>query len=132
MSIINALGGIDNVRFLHRVLACVLLFQAVLHLIEIGLSILRRRFKPSMMITFQDFRDTFDMVRYSVGLIPNKPKLFKMPQVAPRSPCLNANGFSIFPRFCLAAGSKPLPALPFRLAQGLESVFTKSLCRTLR
>ncbi len=75
VSIINALGGIDNVRFLHRVLACVLMFQAVLHLIEIGLSILRRRFRPSMMITFQDFRDAFDMVRYSVGLIPDKPKL---------------------------------------------------------
>ncbi len=75
VSIINALGGIDNVRFLHRVLACVLMFQAVLHLIEVGLSILLRRFKPSMMITFQDFRDAFDMVRYSVGLIPDKPKL---------------------------------------------------------
>jgi len=72
--IINALGGIDNVRFLHRVLACIFMTESVLHLSEIGLSILRRRFRPSMMITLQDFRDAFDMLRYSVGLIPNKPK----------------------------------------------------------
>jgi signal transduction histidine kinase/cytochrome b subunit of formate dehydrogenase len=41
---------------------------------EIGLSILKRRFMPSMVITFQDFRDAFDMLRYSVGLIPHRPQ----------------------------------------------------------
>lgn len=71
--IINALGGIDNARFLHRVLACIFMIEAVLHLGEIGLSILRRQFKPSMLITPQDFRDAFDTLRYSVGLTRNKP-----------------------------------------------------------
>jgi formate dehydrogenase gamma subunit len=71
--IINALGGIDNARFLHRVVACVFMAEATLHLGEIGLSILRRRFRPSMLITFRDFRDAFDTLRYSVGLTHNKP-----------------------------------------------------------
>jgi len=69
--------------------------------------------------------------RAGTGLF-HKPKLFKMPQVAPRSPWLNTHGFGIFTRFCLAAGGKPLPALSLRLAQGLESVFAKSLYRALR
>ena len=71
--IINALGGIDNARFLHRVLAGIFMIEAALHLAEIGLSILRRRFSPSMLITFRDFRDAFDTLRYSVGLTRDKP-----------------------------------------------------------
>ncbi len=69
--------------------------------------------------------------RAGTGL-SHKPKLLKMPQVTPCSPLLNSHGLGIFARFCLAAGGKPLPALPLRLAQGLESVLAKSLCCALR
>ncbi len=72
--IINMLGGIDNARFFHRILATIFVFESVVHMGEIALSILRRRFRPSMVITFQDFREAFDMLRYSVGLIPNRPQ----------------------------------------------------------
>lgn len=72
--IINAFGGIDNARFLHRILACTFMLESLLHLCDIGQSILRRRFKPTLVITFQDFRDAFDMLRYSLGLIPRKPQ----------------------------------------------------------
>jgi signal transduction histidine kinase/cytochrome b subunit of formate dehydrogenase len=71
--VINALGGIDNARFLHRVLASIFMIEAILHLGEIALSILQRRFKPSMLITFRDFRDAFHTLRYSIGLIADKP-----------------------------------------------------------
>jgi formate dehydrogenase gamma subunit len=72
--IINTLGGIDRARFLHRILATVFMLESLWHLSEIGLSILRRRFRPTILITLQDFRDAFNMLRYSVGLIPEKPK----------------------------------------------------------
>src|SRR3990170_2255493 len=72
--IINALGGIDSARFLHRILASIFVSLSLAHAAEIGLSILSRRFRPTMVITFQDFRDAFDMLRYSVGLIPEKPQ----------------------------------------------------------
>ncbi|KKM88852.1 hypothetical protein LCGC14_1254510, partial [marine sediment metagenome] len=74
VSIINALGGIDNARFFHRILACIFIGESLLHLGEIALAILRRRFRPTMVITFQDFRNAFDMLRYSVGIIPKKPQ----------------------------------------------------------
>lgn len=74
VSIINALGGIDNARFFHRILACIFIGESLLHLVEIALAILRRRFRPTMVITFQDFREAFDMLRYSVGIIPKKPQ----------------------------------------------------------
>jgi cytochrome b subunit of formate dehydrogenase len=35
---------------------------------------LKRRFQPTMLITPQDFRDAVNMLRYSVGLIPDRPR----------------------------------------------------------
>src|SRR3990170_4280260 len=72
--IINALGGIDNARFLHRVFACAFVAESLIHVAEIGLTIARRRFRPTMVVTLQDFRDAFNMLRYSVGLIPQRPQ----------------------------------------------------------
>ena len=72
--VVNALGGIDNVRSLHRVLATLFVAESVLHVGEIGLDLMRRRFRPSMVVTLQDFRDAFNMLRYSLGLIPQRPQ----------------------------------------------------------
>src|SRR3989304_2915823 len=72
--VVNALGGIDNVRSLHRVLATLFVAESVLHVGEIGLDLMRRRFRPSMVVPLQDFRDAFNMLRYSLGLIPQRPQ----------------------------------------------------------
>lgn len=71
--IVNTLGGIDNVRFFHRVLAVAFITESLLHVGEMGLAMLRRRFRPTMMFTVQDFRDAFDMLRYSLGFIHERP-----------------------------------------------------------
>ncbi|HLA18387.1 MAG TPA: hypothetical protein VJ253_03615, partial [Dehalococcoidia bacterium] len=70
--IINALGGIDNARLLHRVFACAFVGESMLHVVEIGVAVARRRFRPTMVVTLQDFRDAFNMLRYSVGIIPQR------------------------------------------------------------
>ena len=72
--VINALGGIDNARFLHRVFACAFVGESLHHVAEIGLTVARRRFRPTMVVTLQDFRDAFNMLRYSVGIIPQRPQ----------------------------------------------------------
>src|SRR3990172_2259350 len=72
--VINALGGIDNARFLHRVFASAFVGESLLHVAEIGLAVTRRRFRPTMVVTLQDFRDAFNMLRYSVGIIPQRPQ----------------------------------------------------------
>src|SRR3990172_5742391 len=72
--VINALGGIDNARFLHRVFACAFVGESVLHVAEIVVAVARRRFRPTMVVTLQDFRDAFNMLRYSVGIIPQRPQ----------------------------------------------------------
>jgi formate dehydrogenase gamma subunit len=72
--IINALGGIDNARFIHRVVATVFIIESAWHLADVAMLIARRRFRPTMFFTLQDFRDLFIMLRYSVGLSPEKPQ----------------------------------------------------------
>ncbi len=72
--VMDLLGSISTARLLHRVFACIFVAESVVHLGEIGLTMVRRRFRPTMVITLQDFRDAFDMLRYSVGLIPRKPQ----------------------------------------------------------
>ncbi|HEU4760360.1 MAG TPA: cytochrome b/b6 domain-containing protein [Dehalococcoidia bacterium] len=72
--IINALGGIDNTRFLHRVFACIFIFESLGHAAEIAVAVGRRRFRPTLVFTSQDFADVFAMLRYSLGLRAEKPQ----------------------------------------------------------
>lgn len=72
--VIGVMGSVTTARFLHRVFACIFVIESLVHAGEIGGSILRRRFRPSMMITPQDFRDAFNMLLYSVGLTPRHPR----------------------------------------------------------
>jgi len=72
--VVNNLGGIDNVRFLHRVFATVFIFSAFYHVGAIGLSIMRGKFGPSMAPAMRDFADALVMLRYSVGLTNSKPR----------------------------------------------------------
>ena len=72
--IMDFLGSVSTARSLHRVAACIFVFESAVHAGEIGLSMLKRRFRPTMLITPQDFRDAVNMLRYSVGLTPAKPR----------------------------------------------------------
>lgn len=72
--IMDLLGSVSTARFLHRIAACIFVVESTVHAGEIGWSMLKQRFRPTMLITPQDFRDAVNMLRYSVGLIPNKPR----------------------------------------------------------
>ncbi len=72
--IIGVLGSVTTARFLHRIFALIFILESFLHMADISASILRRRFKPSMVVTPQDFRDAFNMLRYSVGMIQERPR----------------------------------------------------------
>jgi cytochrome b subunit of formate dehydrogenase len=72
--IMDLLGSVSTARFLHRIAACVFVVESCVHALEILGSILRRRFRPSMLITPQDFRDALNMLRYSVGLTAERPR----------------------------------------------------------
>ena len=72
--IVDNLGGIDHTRLFHRVFASIFAAESAWHLAQIIGAIARRRFRPSMFFTVQDFRDVFNMLRYSLGLISERPQ----------------------------------------------------------
>ena len=72
--IIDFLGSVSTARFLHRIAATIFVVESAIHAGEIAVSMLKRRFRPTMLIGPQDFRDAINMLRYSVGLTPERPR----------------------------------------------------------
>ena len=68
------LGGIELIRFIHRILGFVFTAGALYHAGVIFFSIARRRFKPTIFFSFQDFRDAIAVLRYDLGLSDVHPR----------------------------------------------------------
>lgn len=62
------LGGIDNVRMLHRFTGVVFLVQMFLHMAVATFGVASKRWRPSMMITKKDFSDAVHNIKYYAGL----------------------------------------------------------------
>lgn len=74
---INALGGIETVRIVHRTAAIVLILGTVYHLFTSGYRFYVKRESMRMMLTPGDFWDMVDTVRYNLGLSDKHPKMPK-------------------------------------------------------
>jgi formate dehydrogenase gamma subunit len=70
----DLLGGVSTARLIHRIAASIFVLESVIHGVELVFSMLKGRFRPSMLIMPQDFRDAVNMLRYSVGLTPERPR----------------------------------------------------------
>ncbi len=66
--LILQLGGIDNVRLLHRYTGVVFLMLTVVHIFIAMMGIVARRWQPSMMINKNDFTNAIHNLKYYVGL----------------------------------------------------------------
>ncbi|OIP61657.1 MAG: cytochrome C [Nitrospirae bacterium CG_4_9_14_3_um_filter_53_35] len=66
--LILKLGGIDNVRWLHRCAGMVFLMLIVVHIFVAMVGIVARRWQPSMMINKNDFTNAIHNLKYYVGL----------------------------------------------------------------
>lgn len=73
--LIDLMGGIFVVRWLHRVVGIVFAVFTFAHLAVAVVGIATRRMKPSMLLTRQDFRDTVENLRYYLGRRPEPPQV---------------------------------------------------------
>jgi len=71
--IIQALGGIERVRFLHRTFALLLIAEAIFHVGAVVAARRRGRERGDMNLSFQDVRDVAGDVAYLVGLRRTRP-----------------------------------------------------------
>jgi formate dehydrogenase gamma subunit len=71
---IEQMGGIYAVRWLHRASGIAFAGLAVAHLATVIAGLITRRLKPSLLLTRKDFRDTIDNLRYYLGREENPPR----------------------------------------------------------
>jgi formate dehydrogenase gamma subunit len=72
--VVSALGGIETVRWIHRVAGYVLTIAAVLHVITVSASVVIGKAPMTMVPTRKDFQDSVGALRYYLGLADTFPK----------------------------------------------------------
>ena len=72
---IQLLGGIENVRIIHRVAAIALALESIYHIIVLAHKTYVRRTELSMLPGPKDALDALDVLRYNLGLTKEHPKL---------------------------------------------------------
>jgi formate dehydrogenase subunit gamma len=70
---IMALGGIENVRLIHRTVAIILVIEALVHVCALGYRFITKRIAPSMIPTIGDVKDAWQMVLYFFGRRKERP-----------------------------------------------------------
>jgi cytochrome b subunit of formate dehydrogenase len=72
---IQLLGGIENVRIIHRVAAIILALETIYHIIVLAYKTYVRRTELGMLPGPKDVLDALDVLRYNLGLTKAHPKL---------------------------------------------------------
>jgi len=72
--VIEHLGGIFAVRWLHRAAGIVFAVLFVAHLLVAIVGVATRRMQPSVLLSRKDFRDAVDNLRYYAGYAEAPPK----------------------------------------------------------
>jgi cytochrome b subunit of formate dehydrogenase/mono/diheme cytochrome c family protein len=74
-AIVEGLGGIENVRVIHRIAATVFIIEAIYHLVVLGYKLYVRRLEASMVPTIKDGTDALESIQYNLGLRDKSPKM---------------------------------------------------------
>lgn len=72
--IITALGGLENVRVIHRIAAIVLMIEAVYHVGLLGYNLIVKRYGADLMLNVGDIRIAFQSLLFNLGLRSERPK----------------------------------------------------------
>lgn len=72
--IINALGGIENVRIIHRFAAIMMMVHAIYHLGTVGYNLIVRRYSADLMLTGKDLKVAWHSFLHNLGFRAERPK----------------------------------------------------------
>jgi cytochrome b subunit of formate dehydrogenase len=75
VAILQALRGIENLRFIHHIAAIVMMFGTAYHILVMGYSVFVLRRKMSMLPTWQDVKDGIQTLLYNIGFVKEYPKM---------------------------------------------------------
>jgi len=71
---IEAMGGIETVRIIHRVSAVVLILVTAYHFVSLAYTVFVKRSRMTLLPGLKDVTDLLDSVRYSLGLAQRHPR----------------------------------------------------------
>ena len=74
---LSALGGVDGVRAIHRVLGLIFAGHAAIHIAALIAGVARRNMRLSLLPTVQDVRDAWNNLFYYLGRRAHPPKFPK-------------------------------------------------------
>lgn len=72
--VVRALGGLDHVRFIHRVSGLVFSLLTLWHLGVAVILAAERKMKLTLLPNRQDFKDAVQQLRYDLGVVESQPK----------------------------------------------------------
>jgi formate dehydrogenase subunit gamma len=73
--LVNAMGGIENVRAVHHFAAIILMFGTMYHIIVLGYNLYVLRMSVSMLPVFQDAKDALQALMYNIGFGKSRPQM---------------------------------------------------------
>ena len=65
---IQAMGGIEQVRVFHHTFAVILILVSIAHAVQLGYRVYVQRTPLSMLPTLKDVTDFVDSLKYNLGL----------------------------------------------------------------
>ena len=74
VTLIRAMGGIEQTRVFHHTFAVILILTAIAHAVQVGYRIYVQRKSMSMVPTMGDVTDFVAAVKYNAGLSKQKPR----------------------------------------------------------
>jgi formate dehydrogenase subunit gamma len=72
-SFAGAMGGVETLRFVHRLMGWIFSIQMVVHVVELVVYVLKRKGPLSMVPNRKDFTDAVGTLKYYLGLAPHHP-----------------------------------------------------------
>ena len=73
--IVQALGGIENLRAVHHFMSIIVMFAVIYHLLVLGYKAFVLRTPWSMMLSLQDMKDALQALLYNIGIARTYPKM---------------------------------------------------------
>lgn len=73
--VVQALGGIENLRNIHHITSILVMFAIIYHLLVMGYKIFVLRAPWTMMISLQDMKDGLQALLYNLGFAKTYPRM---------------------------------------------------------
>ncbi len=74
-NLIALLGGIDQVRQIHRFAATLLMLGSIFHLVAVTHKVIVRRVRLTMLPGLKDAIDAFETLKYNLGFARHRPQM---------------------------------------------------------